>query len=356
MSEKRGNTRSFIVSSQQIFSLLSAIPYLLAIYVFTQTSIKVTPEVALVAVAALLFHLLGYYNLRRIADQMSTLSRQAGMAASEKKNLSVDMEAPSEIGHVAERFNGLLSELNTSDRNRREVTTKLMIYAKEIEEYQEKLKHEALVRERLGRYVGGNVVEHLLSTGEDVLLKNQKQTATILFADIRSFTRISESMQPEMVITMLNEYFDAMVNIIFKHNGILDKFIGDELMAVFGLVGDGDHGSLNAVRCAMEMRQAVHNLMLERNKAGLPVFEVGIGINTGEVVVGSLGSKNRMDYTVIGDTVNVASRLVNITGGQQIVTGEKTFQQCESEIPMQPREKVTVKNRTEPVMCYEVTS
>ena len=354
MSEKRGNTRSFMVNSQQIFGLLSAIPYLLAIYVFTQTSIDITPEVALVAVAVLLFHLLGYYNLRRIADQMRSLSQQAGMATSEKTAVSVDMEAPSEIGHVAERFNGLLSELNSSDRHRREVTTRLMLYAKEIEDYQEKLKHEALVRERLGRYVGGNVVEHLLSTGEDILLKNQKQDATIMFADIRSFTRISESMQPEMVITMLNEYFDAMVNIIFKHNGILDKFIGDELMAVFGLVGDDDQGGLNAVHCAMEMRQSVHDLMLQRNKAGLPVFEVGIGINTGEVVVGSLGSKNRMDYTVIGDTVNVASRLVNIAGGQQVVVGERTFQQCKSEIPMQAREKITVKNRSEPVMSYEV--
>jgi len=354
MSEKRGNTRTFMVSSQKIFSLLSTIPYLLAIYVFTQTSIDVTPEVALVAVAVLLFHLLGYYNLRRIADQMSSLSEQTDRATEEKKTVSVDTEAPTEIGHVAERFNGLLSELNTSDRNRREVTTKLMLYAKEIEDYQEKLKHEAIVRERLGRYVGGNVVEHLLSTGEDILLKNQKQDATIMFADIRSFTRISEGMQPEMVITMLNEYFDAMVNIIFKHNGILDKFIGDELMAVFGLVGDDDHGSLNAVRCAIEMRQAIHALMSVRVEGDLPVFEVGIGINTGVVVIGSLGSKNRMDYTVIGDTVNVASRLVNVAGGQQIVVGENTYQQCKAEIPMQAREKITVKNRAEPVMSYEV--
>ncbi len=351
---KSKNPRSFLENAQQIFGLLSAIPYLLAIYVFMQTSTKVTPEVALVAVAVLLFHLLGYYNLRRIADQVCDLSRQTDRAVSEKESVSIESGAPAEIGHVAERFNHLLVDLTKSDTKYREVTTQLMLYAKEIDDFQNKLKHEALVRERLGRYVGVNVVEHLLSAGEDVLIKNQKKNATILFADIRSFTRISENMQPEMVIAMLNEYFDTMVNIIFRHNGVLDKFIGDELMAVFGLVGDPDRGGLDAVQCAIEMRQAVHDFMFERSKAGLPVFEVGIGINTGEVVVGNLGSKNRMDYTVIGDTVNVASRLVNIAGGQQIVTGEETFQQCKSEIPMRAREKIMVKNRTGPVMSYEV--
>ena len=355
MMMKKGSPRSFMVNTQQIFSLLSTIPYLLAIYLFTQTSVKITSEIALIAVAVLLFHLLGYYNLRRIADQMGSLSKQADRAASEKIDLRVDTEAPSEIGMVAKHINSLLNDLSLSDRNLREITTKLMIYTREIETYQEKLKHEALLRERLGRYVGGNVVEHLLHAGEDTLVQNQQQVATILFADIRSFTRISEGMPPEDVITMLNEYFDAMVNIVFKHHGTLDKFIGDELMAVFGLVEDKSLSSLDALHCAIEMHQVTKRLMLRRSRAALPVFDIGIGINTGKVVIGNLGSKNRMDYTVIGDTVNVASRLVGLAEGQRIIVGALTFQQCKDNIEMCKKGEVMVKNRADPVICYEVS-
>jgi len=351
---KKSGARGFHENAQIIFGLLGIIPYLLAIYIFIQTGAKLTQQILLVSVAVLLFHLLGYYSLRRIAAQVHTLSSQADRAATEKELLNIDYKAPLEISQVAERINRLLSELGEADVQYREVTTQLMLYAKEIEEYQSKLSRETLVRERLGRYVGSNVVEHLLRTGEDMPLQNRKLVATILFADIRSFTRISEGMQPEAIIDMLNEYFDAMVDIIFKHKGVLDKFIGDELMAVFGIMEGDDAGCLNAVRCAIEMREAARKLTRKRSAAGQQTFEVGIGINSGEVVVGNLGSKNRMDYTVIGDTVNVASRLQGLTAGQHIVVGEETFRQCGEKVPMQLKDEVRVKNRDKPVKCYEV--
>jgi len=351
---KKSQATSVLDNVQAVFGLLGVIPYLLAIYIFIHSGARLTPQVSLVSAAVLSFHLMGYYILRRIAAHMHTLASQADKAAKQKEAVNVDASVPAEIIQVAERINDLLSELGQSDKQYREVTTRLMLYAKEIEDYQSKLKHEALVRERLSRYVGGNVVEHLLRSGEDMPLQNRKLVATILFADIRSFTRISEGMAPEEVIAMLNEYFNAMVDIIFKYNGVLDKFIGDELMAVFGLMEEEDAGCLNAVRCAMEMRATARELAQQRRKAGLPVFEVGIGINTGEVVVGNLGSKNRMDYTVIGDTVNVASRLEGIAKGQHIVVGEETYRHCGGHISMQPRKEVRVKNRAEPVKCYEV--
>lgn len=351
---QKGRALGFRENTQIIFGLLGVIPYLLAIYIFIQTGAELTVQIALASVAVLLFHLLGYYNMRRIVEYVLRLSSQAVRATEEKKALSIHISAPAEISRVAEHINHLLTELGQSDKQYREITIQLMLYAKEIEEYQSRLKQEALVRERLGRYVGGNVVEHLLRTGEDMPMQNKKQVATILFADIRSFTRISEGMQPEAVIDMLNEYFDAMVEIIFTYNGVLDKFIGDELMAVFGVMEDTDPGCLNAVRCAIQMRETAGKLARKRNEASQQTFEAGIGINTGEVVVGNLGSKNRMDYTVIGDTVNVASRLVGITAGQHITVGEETFLQCEKRIPMKLKDKIKVKNRDEPVKCYEV--
>jgi len=351
---KKQNATSFLENTQVIFSLLGVIPYLLATYIFVHSGARLTLQISLVSATVLFFHLLGYYILRQIATQVHGLAKQAEKAASRKEAVHINTDAPVEVNQIAERINSLLSELGQFDKQYREVTTRLMLYAKEIEDYQNKLKQEALVRERLSRYVGSNVVDHLLQSGEEMPLQNKKLVATILFADIRSFTRISENMAPEEVIAMLNEHFNAMVDVIFKYNGVLDKFIGDELMAVFGLMEEADAGSLNAVYCAMEMRQVVRQLAQRRRAAGLPAFEIGIGINTGEVVVGNLGSKNRMDYTVIGDTVNVASRLESIAKGQHIVVGESTYQNCMEEIPMHPRKEVRVKNRKEPVKCYEL--
>jgi len=230
----------------------------------------------------------------------------------------------------------------------------LPLYSRDIEQYQKRLREEGLSRQQLSRYVGQDLVNRIVNAKEEIPLKNKRQVATILFADIRSFTAISENLDPEAVISMLNEYFDAMVKIIFRYNGVLDKFVGDELMATVGLLGGVEDGPINALQAAVSMQRGMKNLMAEFRLKGFPVFEIGIGINCGDVVLGNVGSKYRMDYTVIGDTVNVAARLEQMAEGQCILVGEPVYTRCGSTINMQAKGEVKVKNRTMPVKYYQV--
>ncbi|HHB77420.1 MAG TPA: adenylate/guanylate cyclase domain-containing protein, partial [Desulfobulbus sp.] len=206
----------------------------------------------------------------------------------------------------------------------------------------------------LSRYIGNGLVEHIMNSNKNVLLENQRRSLTVMFADIRSFTAISEQMAPEEVVTMLNEYFSIMVEIIFACNGMLDKFVGDQLMAVFGHMSTEKRGARDAVHAALKMQRAAQNLMLRRTEKNLPTFKIGIGINTGNTIIGNVGSVNRMDYTVIGDTVNAAARLEEQAGPGEIVIGEQTYTHMPKKLRVKNRRSLQVKNRIQPVVCYTI--
>lgn len=292
--------------------------------------IEVTADLLLVAAGVLLAHLAGFAVVRKFGQQLRDLRDKTAKVMTSQRRLSIDMDesAPDELISIVHHFNTLLAESEKSSRNFQEMATRMMLYTSDIENYQKKLREEGLSRHRLSRYVGQDLVNKIINSNEDIPLENKKQEATILFADIRSFTAISEHMEPEDVIGMLNEYFDAMVKIIFKYNGVLDKFIGDELMATFGVLGSAEENPLNAIKAAIDMQKKITELMSGFALKGYPTFEVGIGINTGNVVMGNLGSINRMDYTVIGDTVNVAARLEKMAEGPTILVGEETYRRC----------------------------
>jgi len=342
---------------QASYTLIGFIPYLLAIYLVMFLDIEPTPTILFAGVLALGAHLTGYTLIRRFGKQLSNVYDLTGKAAGseDKKAIEINQKSPDELTGIIRNFNALMAESSRSNHNFNEVTTKLLIYTREIERYQSRLRDEAVSRSRLSRYVDKSVADRIASSpAEDVLLKNIRQEATILFADIRGFTSISEHMGPEAVLDFLSAYFDAMVSIIFSHDGILDKFIGDELMATFGVLGNPDDGPFNAVKAAVAMQLRTQSLMSEFRRKKFPAFEIGIGINTGPVVMGSVGSRNRMDYTVIGDAVNVASRLQEFAEGQSIVVGEETYMRCKARVSMDPRGGVMVRNRLKPVKCYEV--
>jgi len=342
-----------------VYSLLGIIPYLLIVYLAIQLHVNVTQTILMIAAVALISHLLGFSIMRRFGQQLQTFSEKTGLAVTALRKTPIEIKGnqPRELSDIALHFNTMLAEAEKSNRNYQEVTTKLMLYARDIEAYQKKLREEALLRQQLSRYVGGALVEQIMRSDQGLLLQNRKQETTVLFADIRSFTSLSEHMPPEKVIEILNEYFDNMVNIIFEHHGILDKFVGDELMAVFGLVGSskgGEHHAVHAVRAAAAMQNRIKTLMPAFAAKGYPPFEVGIGINTGETVVGNVGSKNRMDYTVIGDTVNVAARLEQMAKGHTIIIGDETRKCCGTAIDTTSKGEIKVKNRTKPVRCFQV--
>jgi len=350
--------RRFKDVEQASYALIGFIPYLLALYIIISLGINVTVSILIVAAIALVAHLIGFSVIRKFGQQLKMVCDSTSKALSSKlrTSIEIDEDIPDELNDIVNAFNVMLLESQRSARNFQEMTTKMMLYSRDIEKYQKRLREEGLSRHRLSRYVGQDLVNKIVNSNEDTPLQNKRQMATILFADIRSFTTISEHLEPEVLISMLNEYFDAMVKIIFKHYGVLDKFVGDELMATFGILDSVENGPVNSLKAAIEMQNKMKSLMDEFRKKGYPVFEIGIGINCGDVVMGNLGSKNRMDYTVIGDTVNVAARLEQMAEGRSIIVGEAVHERCGHLIAMQPKGEVKVKNRSQPVKCYQVIS
>ena len=185
------------------------------------------------------------------------------------------------------------------------------------------------VKNTFKRYVSKQVVDNLLEDETKLNLGGEEREVTILFTDIRGFTSMSENMEPEQVVMTLNEYFSEMIDIVFKHNGTLDKIIGDELMVVFGAPLAADDDTERALNTAVEMQNKIKELNDIRKQRGEDPVLVGAGINKGFVVSGNIGSRDMMDYTVIGDTVNLGSRLCSAAGPGEIIVSpssdEKPF-------------------------------
>jgi adenylate cyclase len=218
----------------------------------------------------------------------------------------------------------------------------------------ERLAREEVARANYGRFLPEYVVKQMLENPESFKLGGVNQKITVLFADIRGFTRLSEHAPPERVVQLLNKYFSAMTDIIFAHGGTLDKYIGDGLMALFGAPTVTPEDATNAVNAAVAMQRRILNINEELREEGLPEIGVGVGLHTGEAVVGYIGSERRSEYTAIGDTVNTASRLESNSKGGQILVSEATQADARSRYKMEPREPIYVKNRIQPVPLFEV--
>lgn len=165
------------------------------------------------------------------------------------------------------------------------------------------------IKNAMGKYISNDVMRDVVKNIDDVKLGGKKANVTVLFADIRGFTSLSEGMSAEEVSKILNEYFSAVEPIISKYNGVINKFIGDAVMAIFGEPIQDKNHAINAVKCANEMLKAIVSLQIKWAEEGKPKIEIGIGINTGDAFVGNVGSEKRLEYTVIGDMVNLASRI-----------------------------------------------
>jgi adenylate cyclase len=216
------------------------------------------------------------------------------------------------------------------------------------------LKERDKLRTTFGKYMTATVMDHLLAG--KVQLGGESLKVTILFTDIRSFTTISEKMDPQHLVGLLNEYFTEMVGIVMSEDGVVDKYIGDAIMAVFGAPVPKPEDPVNAVRAAVKMRRALVELNARLAERGVPTLRTGIGIHTGEVVAGNIGSEKRMEYTVIGDAVNLASRLETSTKdlGVNVLISEDTYELTRHVVEARPVKEITVKGRKQPVMTYEV--
>lgn len=218
----------------------------------------------------------------------------------------------------------------------------------------ERLAREEVARANYSRFLPEYVVKQMLDKPDSFKLGGVNQTITVLFADIRGFTRISEHAPPEKIVNLLNRYFSAMTDIIFAHGGTLDKYLGDGLMALFGAPTVTPDDAANALNTAVAMQRRILGFNQELRDEGLVEIGVGIGLHTGEVTVGYIGSERRSEYTAIGDAVNTAARLESNAKGGEILISEATAKAGGNHYRLKGRDPITVKNREQPVRLFEV--
>jgi adenylate cyclase len=251
-----------------------------------------------------------------------------GLAKVEEGNLDEEVEIVSndEVGHLAVGFNRMIHGL----RERR-------------------LLHDAF-----GKYVTRQVSEAVLK-GE-LELGGERREISILFSDIRGFTTLSEKMEPEEVVSFLNKYLGVMVGVITRHGGTLDKFIGDGIMAIFGAPLDLESHTDSAVRAALEMREKLEVVNEELEREDGVSIRIGIGINTGEVIVGNIGSEQKMEYTAIGDHVNLAARIesLNKEHDTDILISENTSSRLGGGFGLRDMGEMKVKGKEEAVRIFAV--
>jgi adenylate cyclase len=227
--------------------------------------------------------------------------------------------------------------------------------ALENSEYARALEHEAAQRAQLSRFLSPALVEQAARGSIELSKGGSLSELTILFSDIRGFTSISEKMPAQEVVKMLNDYFELMVDIVFEHNGILDKFIGDAIMGLWGAPLKRPDDALQAVRAAVKMQQRLREWNEDRVAAGKVPIRIGIGLHTGQVVVGNMGSSKALSYTAIGDGVNLASRLCGVAREDMIVISEECAQRAgKDKFVFEPLPPTKVRNREAPVDIYRV--
>ncbi len=219
----------------------------------------------------------------------------------------------------------------------------------------EDITTEKRIKGTMARYMTKEVADKLLESGE-AALGGQIQEATVFFSDIRSFTTISEKIGAQQTVSMLNEYFTLMVDIVFRYSGILDKYIGDAILAVFGIPFSSGEDADNSIRAAIDMMKALNEYNNRRLEEKQDPIKIGIGINTAEILAGNIGSLKRMDYTVIGDGVNLASRLesANKYYGTRILVSEFTFHKLKNNYLTREIDRIKVKGKIKPVAIYEI--
>jgi adenylate cyclase len=220
--------------------------------------------------------------------------------------------------------------------------------------YAEQVRREALVRSNFERYFAPNIAAEIAQQEAGVPLGGERRPITILFSDIRGFTSMAESMGPDAIAQLLTEYFSEMVEIIFEHGGTLDKFVGDAIMALWGApIAHADDPD-RALRAAAAMQRGVTRLNQQWALAGKPEIGVGIGINYGEVFAGNIGSHRRLEYTVIGDAVNVANRLCSEAGPGEILVSEAFCQVIKDHADYEYLPAMALRGRTRSVQVYRV--
>jgi adenylate cyclase len=265
---------------------------------------------------------------RRVSRPLATITAAVQDIGSGKLDTRLDLKTRDEFGAVATAINEMVIGLRQRDN----------------------------LKSTLVSYVSQQVADEIMATGKCAEIRTERRKVTVLFADVRGFTSLSEKLNPEQIVNLLNDYFDRMIDAVFRHKGTLNKFIGDGLMAMFGAPMDDAYQEEHAIRAALDM-QAEMVMLREKYLGEWQVdLRIGIGINTGVAVVGNIGSKLKMEYTAIGDTVNTASRLESKTKelGADILVSEYTYVAVRNLFKFKKGDLLQVKGKSDQIQVYSV--
>ncbi len=275
------------------------------------------------------------------------LTRVAGtmkdIIATNDLSQRVVVEYRDEIGGLAQTFNLMVGELEKAYGQIKNFAFKAVLAQ----------KREQKIRNIFQKYVPKHVIEEFFKNPETMLV-GKSSNLSILFSDIRSFTSISEKLRPAELVDNLNRYFDVMVDVITARNGIVDKYVGDAIMAFFGAPVENEDVGLQSVISGLEMLDSLESFNRKQKENGKPEFRIGIGINFGDVIVGNMGTEKKMDYTVMGDNVNLASRLEGLTKQyhQSLIISHSLYEKVKSTVPCRLLDSVAVKGKTQGVKIY----
>jgi adenylate cyclase len=217
-----------------------------------------------------------------------------------------------------------------------------------------RIERESQTRAQISRLVPASVVEQVLKGDLVIERGGRLREITMLYSDIRGFTAMSDGKPPEDVVNTLNEYFEVMVDVLFRHQGTLDKFVGDEIIGLFGAPIQIDDAAYKAVVCALDMLKSLREFNRTRQAENQPPILIGIGVNTGKVITGAIGSTRALQYTAIGDAMNVASRLVSLARPNELIISDVTFLKMADRIEAVPLPPVMVKGKAEEQKIYRV--
>ena len=215
-----------------------------------------------------------------------------------------------------------------------------------------KIEHEARTRAQFQRFFSPSMVQQMVEGKLKLEGVGETRDVTVLFADIRGFTAMTENADAHEIVELLNDYFEVMVEVLFKYEGTLDKYVGDEIMALFGVPVASDDAAARGVECALEMQRALEEFNRTRASEHQAPVHVGIGVNSGEVIYGAIGSSKTLQYTVIGDAVNTASRLCSVAKANEVIISENTFGKVRHHIRAVALPKVKVKGKLEELAIY----
>lgn len=282
---------------------------------------------------------LGRFLSSKVIDPLEAIAR-SNRELQEDHGAEVDLDlpadAPAEIGEIVATRSRLLETILSVSR--------------------ERLRLAEFIRESLGRYLPAQVVGWILSNPEAARLGGELQKVSILMCDLRGFTQLSENLSPQDTVRLLNLYFSRMSEVIDRHHGMIDEFIGDAILALFGVPAAEADDAARAVACALSMQAGLAGLNRELTEQGLPRINMGIGVNTGRVVVGNIGGEKRAKFGIVGAAVNRTGRIQGEALGGEVLLSRETFLEVEDLVSNQPPRRVGVKGVSEPVFIYPVVA